>query len=67
MNISPGSRTVLVCQDCGERTIFASWVNGSILCSVCSENEAAPEKPRHMARTWDEFRGKPRQPRAKRD
>lgn len=63
MNVVPGGRVVLVCQDCGDRTIFASWVNGSILCSVCAEGDANPDKPRHMARSWDEFQGKTRRPR----
>lgn len=65
MNVIPNSKTVLVCQECGDRTMFAAWVNGTILCSVCAETESEPEKPKHMARTWDEFRGKPRTPRSK--
>jgi hypothetical protein len=66
VNSVPGGRTILVCQDCGDRTIFAAWINGSILCSVCAESDVDPVKPKHLARTWDEFRGKPRKPKSER-
>jgi hypothetical protein len=62
VNVPPGGRIILVCQDCGERTAFATWINGIILCTVCAEGDDDPVKPKHLARSWDEFRGTPRRP-----
>ena len=60
MNIDNGGRTVLQCEDCGERTPTAIWRNGVIRCDECDGTDTIDTRGKPMARTWDEFRGGPR-------
>lgn len=61
------SHMVMTCEECGDRTPQAIWRNGTILCPECDGIENADVRGKPMARSWSEFRGKPRKPRSEGD
>ena len=58
MSFDKNPKIVLTCQECGDKTPFAVWKNGVVLCDVCGEDETIERKGKHMARNWDEFQGR---------
>lgn len=64
MTFSGGNaKIVLQCQECGDKTPFAVWRNGMVLCDVCGEDDKPERRGKHMARDWDEFTSGRKKPR----
>lgn len=60
VDLKGNSKTVLVCQECGDRTTEAIWKNGIITCNECNGVTGNGSRGKPMARSWDEFNRQPR-------